>query len=789
MMRRSRRLIERRAWLLSAVLVTVVFLGANHLLLRGRAVAMWDADAQFYPYYVLFADAIRAGRLLYWDPWSDAGTPILAEPQAGAFSPIYRLMGLVTGGSAAGFIAYWLLMWWLGGLGMLALARHLRAPPWGGCVVALAFLFCGIYTGHAEHTPWMASFSFLPLIIWRLDSALRAVRLWPSGEAGALWGLSALAGSPGFTVVTGMFMGLWAIGRWLTSASDISRGADEDSSEDEKSPLSVRFVFLVLAIVLLAGLLVMAPAYFAFFYEGQGYHERTGPLSRHVAVAVNALHPGALSTFASPYLVQHKLHNSSALWASTDVSSASIYAGAVVGVLALLAVVARPREPWRWWLVLLGASSLACALGETLPFRGWLYDVVYPTRFFRHSSFFRAYFVFAVSVLALLGTRDLADARLRRADRTWRRFRTMAILAAVCAVLAVLLVHESLPQGRRRIAPAEVFHLAAAWGGMAVLALTAARPSSGRSRRFLPALLVVLGVMDALVTSALSAPTVMDSDVRSVKRWRHLDQRHRTVLDLEASGLARIARSCGSNESCFRNYQLITKLPVFAGYSRNWSDFEAVMPNSFHSAMVRSALLRGAATGIHRTWFSEAAPWVATTRACFVAFERRAEQLGAPPLVLQVPDDMSRDSPEQGQAESETRCDARLAALTRPRRVSVDVIRYEPENLAFKVDAPSDGWLLVTDRWARSWEATVNGRRTRLYRGNFIFRAVRVARGPNRIEFSYHPRGFPALVALSWGTLVLVAAGSGLAWVRHAGAPRPARHRGPTPSPIHPLHP
>jgi uncharacterized membrane protein YfhO len=96
----------------------------------------------------------------------------------------------------------------------------------------------------------------------------------------------------------------------------------------------------------------------------------------------------------------------------------------------------------------------------------------------------------------------------------------------------------------------------------------------------------------------------------------------------------------------------------------------------------------------------------------------------------------------------------------------VDVIQYEPENLAFTVDAPSDGWLLVTDRWARSWQAMVNGRRTRIYRGNFIFRAVRVVRGPNRIEFSYHPRGFPALVALSWGTLLLAAVGSGLAVVR-----------------------
>jgi len=59
----------------------------------------------------------------------------------------------------------------------------------------------------------------------------------------------------------------------------------------------------------------------------------------------------------------------------------------------------------------------------------------------------------------------------------------------------------------------------------------------------------------------------------------------------------------------------------------------------------------------------------------------------------------------------------------------------------------------VTDRWARSWRADVNGKQATVYGGTFIFRAVQITRGQNTIRFIYHPFGFPWLVIISWGTL------------------------------------
>ncbi|MBA2731437.1 MAG: hypothetical protein H0U54_00955, partial [Acidobacteria bacterium] len=282
----------------------------NSTLLRGWAVGIWDANDFYLQYHTLTTDYARAGRFLHWDPWTNAGTAAAADPQTGAFSPVTFLVGLMTSRTSYGFIVYWLLMWWLGGFGMLMLARHLKAPAWGACAVALGFLYCGFYTGHAQHTSAIAAFSFLPLLIWRLDVALLSGKRLPAVEAGALLGLSALAGYPALIILNGCFCALWAAGRWLcaeeTSSAESSGMEFQPDASDAARPVdqlvSWRTVFSSLALMLLVGIVILSPTYFAFLYEGVGIQQRAGGVSLDAAL-VNSLHPGALATFASPYMI------------------------------------------------------------------------------------------------------------------------------------------------------------------------------------------------------------------------------------------------------------------------------------------------------------------------------------------------------------------------------------------------------------------------------------------------------------------------------------------------------
>src|SRR5579872_4583256 len=264
---------EDRDWLLAALLLAIVFVICNVQIVNGSGAPIWDAEELFAPSFTLIADHARAGRIVLWNPWVSGGAPDYAEPELGAASPIAVLVGAIMGGTEAGFRAYWLLIWFLGPLGLLLLARHLRAPPWAGFAVALGFAFCGFYTGQAEHTSSLYSISFLPWILWRIDAALEARALRPAVEAGALWGLSALGGYPALTILSGGFLFLWMLGWcWFTPG-----GKPVSPTTTSTAGLWSRLSFglAALALILCVGLLILAPSYIAFFSEGgTGYSDR-----------------------------------------------------------------------------------------------------------------------------------------------------------------------------------------------------------------------------------------------------------------------------------------------------------------------------------------------------------------------------------------------------------------------------------------------------------------------------------------------------------------------------------
>jgi uncharacterized membrane protein YfhO len=124
-------------------------------------------------------------------------------------------------------------------------------------------------------------------------------------------------------------------------------------------------------------------------------------------------------------------------------------------------------------------------------------------------------------------------------------------------------------------------------------------------------------------------------------------------------------------------------------------------------------------------------------------------------LILHAPDDMLKGSVSMkyqvGHADENWSQSVRSVTPA-----TIGLLRYTPNELSFRFQAAADGWLLVTDRYARFWNATVNNRRVDVAGANFMFRAVPVSRGENIVRFQYGAKGYVGLVVLSWGTLVAV---------------------------------
>jgi hypothetical protein len=713
-------------WTATALLALAIFLLGNLNLILGRVAPQWDSVDFFAPEFSLVADHIKAGRLLLWDPWLAAGSPDFAEPELGTASPILLAFAFLSPSPQIGFVAYWLALWAFGGLGVLLLTKHLRCPPWGGLIATLGFVASGFYTGHAEHTSSICSISFLPWILWRFDAALQKKSYWFGVQAGALYGLSALSGYPEFTILTPGFLAFWGVGRCFWTAANTS----------SRQTLGSRLVLmsLLLSIVVITGLAIASPSYVAFLNDTHGYSDRVGPRARDESISSNLLPPQAFSTFASPFLYLLNLPPGG-IWPITDVSMSSIYVGVAATVLSLFGWT--KRSPWRWWLALVAFFFICCSLGKFLPVRGWLYDFVPPTRYFRNPALFRIYPILLICIVAALGARDVQSS-----DSSERLVGRLCLLSTFLACLAVLLfglVIHSLTKPAPDLTFA-VTHLFITWFGVAIASFLLVKRVISKSA--LIGVFVVLACADALATIYIVRPTLYTE--ATLPWWHEMNAEHSSSLDLTRHGLGRDLDDAPKFGNYPNSRNLVVKTPTLNGY--------VTLRNRFYEQFVADPVLRQMSLGPNRFWFSTEQNLVSPDDFSFEQFARRVRQLGQPILVLHSPEQMeslsSRIVPKNLHSDHE------IGPPSPSSPASVSDLSYKPNELSFRYFAPSAGWLLVTDRWASGWDATVNGKPQAVLGGNFIFRAVKVSAGENSIRFHYRPREFVPLLLLSWSVLL-----------------------------------
>ena len=724
---------SRTAWLVSACLLAGVLVIGNSDLVMGKATPIWDANIFYGPFFSLVADHAKAGKLFLWNPWMDGGSPDFADPQVGATSPILLVFGLLSTNLLYGFVAYWMTIWIFGGIGMLLLCRHSGCPAWGGLIAALGFVASGFYTGHGEHTTILYSFSFLPWIIWRFDVALTRRSYWNMVVAGTLWGVSALGGYPALVILDPIFLAFWGLGRSCLGSSE----TDNAVSGGTRS----RLIFAVAGLSLfgLVGVAVMSPSYLGFLLYTRGYTTRTGGITRDYAM-VGPLPPPALATLASPFLYLLNLPPF-LIWPETDISNSSVYTGALVVSLAAIAMFRRSK--WRLWVGAIIVFFLACSVGNHLPIRGWLYDLIPPTRYFRFPALFSAYAITGLCILAAYGSRDVDMARHSGDLRIRLRFVMVSGAVAIAAILAFQCTLRSAHLQFSSVThPSRVLLLI--WLSIGIVFLLWWRRDI--SNRLLVLALVFISLYDASSAIKTGKPTLYSE--ASAPMWNVMVSNHVKSLDLTRNGLNRDWYPPADE---FGRYQhdrnIVLKLPSFANVTG--------MVNWFFQPYVSDPALHQLAVGSQRIWFSDAPIWSPPSEEAFAEYVRASHTLGLPPLVLHTPEDMVKD-PTSKALHSANMGETWAQAVQSASPAPVELLSYSPNVLSFRYNAPRDGWLLVTDRWAPFWKATVNNRHVQIAGANFIFRGIPVSRGENVVEFSYKPRGYLGLVILSWGVIGLV---------------------------------
>ncbi|NPV76746.1 MAG: hypothetical protein HPY59_10280 [Anaerolineae bacterium] len=89
-------------------------------------------------------------------------------------------------------------------------------------------------------------------------------------------------------------------------------------------------------------------------------------------------------------------------------------------------------------------------------------------------------------------------------------------------------------------------------------------------------------------------------------------------------------------------------------------------------------------------------------------------------------------------------------------RATLRIVQENPLRMDISVDSETPGWLIVSDVWYPGWVSFLDGDQTKLYRGDYLFRAVQLPAGQHLVTLQYIPKSF------EFGCILSLASGVGL---------------------------
>jgi uncharacterized membrane protein YjgN (DUF898 family) len=171
------------------------FLAFPEIIFGGQTLYRTDITWIHYPGHIFMAEEWLAGRVPLWDPYRQAGVPMLAEPQIGVLYPL-RILFLSPLSPSLELSLFILLHFTLAALFTYILARSLRLSQASATLAGLVFGFGGFLMAQVSNVNILTGAIWLPLILFATMQVARR-RIWPGRMGQVQAGLSGLSfGSP-----------------------------------------------------------------------------------------------------------------------------------------------------------------------------------------------------------------------------------------------------------------------------------------------------------------------------------------------------------------------------------------------------------------------------------------------------------------------------------------------------------------------------------------------------------------------------------------------------------------
>lgn len=742
-------------------LVVLLFIAFPLVLLGREAFYFRDYGVLGYPFVFHSHQSFWRGEFPLWNPFSNCGTPFLAQWGTLALYPpslFYLILPLPwsLGVFCLGHL-------WLGGMGMFLLARRWVASPFAASVAGVAFVFSGTMFSCLLWPNYTVALGWMPWLV------LLSERSWREGGrvlvlAGLAGGMQMLAGVPEVVALTCLLLACL----WL---GEIWRG------EVPRLALARRAAVVALIVTGLTAVQLLP------FLDLLEHSQR----DQNFATSKWAMPGWGLANLLVPLFHCFQTFQGPALQGGQEFFS-SYYPGAGVLVLAVAACW-RARERRVWILAGLVLFSFLMAWGEN----GFLYPLAKQAFHWLGVARYPIKFV----LLAAFALPLLAAVALRRVEAGTEELSTRRQTILMIAALALLGMAAIVWWGRMHPYSSSLWSTAdnaraaqlewtAVWPNAlgraaclcALLGMVLVLPRVQRSRWRAAAQLGLLGLLvtDVLTHAPKQNPTLPVSAFapglgETENQWPLPKWGEGRVL-ISPSAEQRLLYGDSTNAlhdfvgkrlALWSNLNLLDEVPKVNGSSTLQLREQAEVQRLLYGGTNRVG--PGLLDFLAVSRFSAArnpTEWLVRTNACSML------TCGQQPVFVGETEVLPRLAADDFNPREVVYLSAEARAhvtVQGPTEAQVFDARFSTRALEFEVEAKTASLVVIAQSFYHPWQARVNGQATRILRANHAFQALEVPAGRHRVSLVYYDYRFVLGGAMSMVTVL----GCAIFWLQSRG--------------------
>ncbi len=742
--------------------------------------------AQFlYPTYKFASDWWRRGIIPLWNPYLFGGMPFVGDIQSGVFYPLNLITFFLSNPLTFRDMEYLSILHFFGaGAGMYALLRFGRwqiADNQGSTSLdhrttqspnhqlsraaslagAVAFQFSDLFITHFGNLNLIATAAWMPLVLLCYRRALTDKRAEWAAWAGVFLAVGFLAGHAQAFLFIGIALALFTIFHLLAEGGwSRADGNSPRAMRDWRSAIGdLRFAILTALVALgLAAPVLWPVAEFAQHSTRAAFaYERAAEFSLPPAQLVGLLVPGFFGRGPQ---------NAWGPWARVEVG----YIGVLPLLLAALALVLR-RDALTRFLGVSAFVGLALAMGGYAILHGWLYQFAPGFGQLRAPARFILLFDFAIATLAALGFECLWRALPRAHTLVFQRIARAApwayLFIAVSTGLTALAI-LILGQGQDPILFQRIANAANALAFFILLLGLSTALIVARATRFFRARAWAVAALALIGFDLFSLGAYVDiSTDDPMRAYAHPDALAFLKSDASFYRVDPLGTGVDSiwqpdTAILYNLFDISGDNPlVLADYDRYWQALGS-RSTARYDLLNAKYLIGRKNIPLDRAKFrvaydgDPALNVYENTRAL-----PRAFIVGA---ARGVDDHAQAWNAVHAQDFEPTRTVVVEKSVTGEpstalgEQSAVKIVGYGPNEILLETRAASAGYLVLSEVYYPGWQAWVDERAVPVLRANYLFRAIELPAGAQRVRFLYDPPSFKwglALFALTFGALGL----------------------------------